>query len=84
MDSDDLTHEQARLICERVDWMRRYLLKLRKRMISNGLPADHPLHDKIGEVQGPLFKLWVDLHYRSCGQGLAGRSYPIAGDDNRE
>ena len=66
MKADDLTREQARVLCERVNEMAIYLMRLRKRMYELKFPEDDPLYFLVGEARAAVHALWLDLHSRSA------------------
>ncbi len=68
--SDDLTTDQAQVICDRIGPFVGYLHDLRERMVKRGFPDDDPLLKLVSETHDKAHHLAMDLHYRSCQTGV--------------
>jgi hypothetical protein len=70
MNSSDLTPEQAAVVAEQVRRSLRYLTTLRERMERQHFPPHDELLRLVIRAEDAIHRLWVDLHYRSCRDGV--------------
>jgi hypothetical protein len=70
VDSSNVTHEQARIINDRVAESLAYVGKLRKRMERRGFPHRDPLYLATCEACDALQHLFMTTHYLSCESGV--------------
>jgi hypothetical protein len=78
---DKLTPDQARAVCEAVHPMHGYLFRLVERMDRTNLSLRDPrLYRLARAAEDALHRLWVELHYQSCGRGV-GRPAPVTDPD---
>ena len=69
-----LTPDQAGKLVNAVRPMGHYLFRLVERMNVTGLRQRDPtLYRLVREAEVAIHRLWVELHYQSCGHGV-GRS----------
>jgi hypothetical protein len=71
MTSDDLTPEQAQILCDAVRRSLRYLGRLQDRMRKAGFPPDDLLLQIVTKAFSVVHHLSIDLHYRSCKSGVS-------------
>jgi hypothetical protein len=74
MNNDEITKEQAAQMAKVIGRSLGCLFRLRKRMADVGFPQDDPLFKLVDSAYDATHRLWVDLHYRSCGiKDMTGR-----------
>jgi hypothetical protein len=67
---DRLTPDQAEKLVNVVRPMGHYLFRLVERMDETGLRQRDPnLYRLVPAAEDAIHCLWVELHYRICGQG---------------
>jgi hypothetical protein len=67
MNKSDINPEQAKQLADAVCRQKAFLYRLRERMEKRGFQASDPLYQKVAAAYDAVFRLWVELHYMSCG-----------------
>ena len=70
MDGDQLTTDQAKVLYDQLGPSLRFLNKFRQRIDERGFPKDDALRQLVEAAHDSVFRLSVDLHYRSCKGGV--------------
>jgi hypothetical protein len=68
MESRDLTPEQAAILRERIRSRAQYLHQLQRRMYKRHFPPQDQLRQKVNAAYDATYRLFVELHYMSCGR----------------
>jgi hypothetical protein len=75
MNKSDVTPDQAKQLSAVVCRQKAHLHRLRERMEKRGFKTSDLLYQKVDAAYEAVFRLWIDLHYMSCGV-----KNPIAGE----
>ena len=67
MNKSDITPDQAKQLADAVCRQKAYLYRLRERMEKRGFTPSDPLYQRVAAAYDAVFRLWVELHYMSCG-----------------
>jgi hypothetical protein len=67
MNKSDITTDQAKQVADAVCRQKAYLYRLRERMQKRGFTESDLLYQKVQAAYDAVFRLWVELHYMSCG-----------------
>lgn len=80
MNSDDLKPQQSETIKDELDPRMRYLQRLETRMYARGWDRDDETFRLLLAANSADHRLWVQLHYRSCGRKNGGAPPGVAAE----